>query len=432
MLSLIASVALGILFVAIAGTNVWLMLRASSTSQSPSRRANFLRLHRLGGYLFLSLFSVMFFYMNLRVFGVKHGLPLAVTLHTALAFLLVPLLLTKVVIARHYKRYSGTLQALGITIFVSSFLLVSLTAFPVLWSAVRIDHVPVAFWIIFITVVMLVSGTLFFRRPAAVLPGLAGGGVRIPGESVQKAVPASTTETKKSLILLLSRMQEQTHDSKTLRFLLPQGNGFHPRPGQFLTFNWVVDGNCIPRSYSICSSPLQKGYLEITVKRAKGGCVSAFLNERVRVGLPVAAWGPSGQFCFDESQHQRAVLIAGGSGITPMMSMLRYIDDLGLTTDVTLLYFVSTPRDIIFANELAQLQASIRNFRYLIIPSRADSDWRGPSGRLTRELLTRNLTHLDSSVVFLCGPAGLMESARDILHSLDVPNTRILLERFGA
>jgi glycine betaine catabolism B len=431
MLSPIASVSLGILFVAIAGTNVWSMLRASSTSQSPNRRPNFLRLHRLGGYLFLSLFSVMSFYMNLRVLGVKHGLTLAVTLHTALAFLLVPLLLAKVLIARHYGRYYGTLLALGITIFVSSFLLVSITAFPVLWSAMQIDYVPLALWITFITVVMLAAGTLFFRRPAAALPGRAGEGVRIRGESVQKAGAASATEAK-SLLLLLSRTQEQTRDSRTLRFLLPQGNGFHPRPGQFLTFNWVLDGKRVARSYSICSSPLQKGYLEITVKRTESGCVSPFLNERVNVGLTVEAWGPSGQFCFDESQHQRAILIAGGSGISPMMSMLRYIDDLGLTTDVTLLYFVRTPRDIMFANELAQLQASIRNFRYLVVPTRADSNWKGPSGHLTWELLTGNVTHLDSCAFFLCGPAGLMESARNILHSLNVPNTRILQESFGA
>jgi ferredoxin-NADP reductase len=432
MLSPIASVSVGILFVAIAGTNVWLTLRASRTSLSPNKRANFLRPNRLGGYLLIGLFSVMFFYMNLRVLGVQRGLPLVVTLDTVLAFLLVPLLLAKVLIARHYRRYYGTLLALGITIFVSSFLLVSITAFPVLWSAMQIDYVPLALWITFITVVMLAAGTLFFRGPAAALPGHAGEGVRIRGESVQKAGAVSATEAKKSLLLLLSRIQEQTHDSRTLRFLLPQGNGFHPRPGQFLTFNWILDGKRIARPYSICSSPLQKGYLEITVKRTEGGWVSAFLNEQVNVGLTVEAWGPSGQFCFDESQHDRAVLVAGGSGITPMMSMLRYIDDLGLITDVTLLYFVRTPRDIMFASELAQLRGSIRNFRYLVVPTRADSNWTGPSGHLTWELLTRNVTHLDSCAFFLCGPAGLMESARNILYSLNVPNTRILQESFGA
>jgi ferredoxin-NADP reductase len=235
----------------------------------------------------------------------------------------------------------------------------------------------------------------------------------------------------KSLLLLLSRIQEQTHDAKTLRFLLPQGNGFYPRPGQFLTFNWIVDGRPMARSYSICSSPLQKGYLEIAVKRAEGGCVSVFLNRHARLGLTVEARGPFGRFCFDELQHKRIVLIAGGSGITPMMAMLRYIDDLGLETDVTLIYCVRTPQDIIFANELTQLRTSIRNFHYLVVASTADPAWKGPTGHLSRELLESNVSSLRSSNFFLCGPKGLMESARNIVHSLEIPEGQILQESFG-
>lgn len=185
------------------------------------------------------------------------------------------------------------------------------------------------------------------------------------------------------------------------------------------------------RSYSICSSPLQKGYLEITVKRVEGGSVSVFLNQHAQLGLTVEAQGPSGQFCFDESRHEKIVLIAGGSGITPIMCMLRYIDDLSLTTDVTLIYFVRTSKDIIFANELSQIRASIRNFRYLVVASTPDPAWEGPTGHLTRELLENNVRHLHSSTFFLCGPRGLMESARKILHSLEISDTQILQESFG-
>ena len=431
MFSPIASVSIGILFVAIAGTNVWMMLRASWTSQSPGRRATLRRLHRMGGYLFLALFSVMFVYMNLRVLGTKRGLPIAITLHSTLAFLLVPLLLAKVLIARHYKHYSGTLLALGLAIFVVSFLLVSITAFPVLWSALTIANVPPAFWITFISMVLLIFGALLFRRPAVTSTALADKGVSPGSQSIQNAGTASQPAARKSLILLLSRIQEQTHDSKTLRFLLPSGNGFYPRPGQFLTFNWMVGGQLIPRSYSICSSPLQKGYLEITVKRAEAGCVSRFLNQDVQLGLAVEAHGPSGRFCFDELQHKKIVLIAGGSGITPMMSMLRYIDDLGLATEVTLLYFVRTPRDIIFANELAQLRVSIRNFHYVVITSQPDPGWAGPTGHLSRELLEAQISSPQSSTFFLCGPKGLMETARNILHLMGVQDAQILRESFG-
>lgn len=429
MLSSIASVSLGILFVAIGGTNVWLMLRASRPSQSPKRRARLLRLHRLGGYFFLTLFSVMFVYMNLRVLGIKGSLPVAITIHSALAFLLLPLLLVKVLIARHYKHYSGALLALGLAIFFFSSLLVSIASFPVLWAAVTIDSVPSAFWMGLMAVVVLIFGTLFLRRPAAAPPASQGPDRRT--QLIQNASPASEPAAKKSLLLLLSRIQDQTHNSKTLRFLLPRENGFHPRPGQFLTFNWNIGGNAIARSYSICSSPLQKGYLEITVKRTEGGYVSQFLNRDVQVGLTVEARGPSGRFCFDERQHKKIVLIAGGSGITPMMSILRYIDDLDLATDVTLLYFVRTAQDIIFADDLTQLRVSIRNFHYTVVASAPDSKWTGTTGHLSHELLEKHVHRLQSSSFFLCGPKGLMESARDILHSLGIPDTQILQESFG-
>lgn len=430
MFSSIGGVSLGTLFVAIAGVNVWLMLRALRPSQSSNSRARLLRLHMFGGYLFLSFFAVMFFYMNLRVLGVKHGLPIAITLHSALAFLLLPLLLVKVLIARHYKQYSGTLLTLGLAIFGASFLLVSITSFPVLWASVTVEEVPLGVSISVIGLVVVVFGALFWRRPAGAL-STADQRVTTGFQSAQTLSTLPQPGVKKSLLLLLSRIQEQTHDTRTLRFILPKGNGFYPHPGQFLTFNWIVDGKAIARSYSICSSPLQKGYLEITVKRVESGCVSVFLNQHAQVGLTVEARGPSGQFCFDESQHDKIVLIAGGSGITPIMGMLRYIDDLSLTTDVTLIYFVRTPKDIIFANELSRIRASIRNFRYLVVASTPDPDWNGPTGHLTRELLENNVSHLRSSTFFLCGPRGLMESARRILHTLEIPDGRILQESFG-
>ena len=280
---------------------------------------------------------------------------------------------------------------------------------------------------------MVVFGALFLRRPADASPAVAAPAAdRDRLQSAQAPGTLQQPNARKSLLLLLSRIQVQTHDTKTLRFLLPLHERIHARPGQFLTFNWIVDGKAVCRSYSICSSPLQTGHLEITVKRAEGGCVSAFLNQHARVGLTVEAQGPSGRFCFDELQDTRIVLIAGGSGITPMMSMLRYIDDLGLPTGATLLYFVRTSRDIIFANELAKLRVSIQNFRYTVILSRPDESWKGATGYLTRELLENNVSQISSSTFFLCGPEPMMKSACSILHSLGIPDTQIRQESFGS
>jgi ferredoxin-NADP reductase len=171
--------------------------------------------------------------------------------------------------------------------------------------------------------------------------------------------------------------------------------------------------------------------VEITPKRMENGCVSVFLNERAKPGLAVEASGPYGQFYFDDTLHKSIILIAAGSGITPMISMLCYIDDLELATPVTLLYCVRTAADIIFENELARLSRSLPNFKHAVCLSRTDPTWKGRSGRLTGEFVSQYVTDLNSPTFFLCGPKGFMDNARQILSTLGVNQDRILQESFG-
>src|SRR6202030_4638391 len=163
-------------------------------------------------------------------------------------------------------------------------------------------------------------------------------------------------------------------DSKTLRFIVSSDRKLNARPGQFLTLSLLFDGKKVTRSYSICSSPATSGYVEITPKRVSQGCASVFLNDRASVGMTVEANGAFGQFLFDESKHQNIVLLAAGSGITPMLAMLRYMDDLCLETNVTLLYCVRTTSDIIFHEELAELRERLKNFQYHVLLSQPHSE----------------------------------------------------------
>jgi ferredoxin-NADP reductase len=279
-----------------------------------------------------------------------------------------------------------------------------------------------------IVAVCLVQGALVFkkRQPDA-----------SAGRSPMRETPALTTpltnseNAKDSMNLLLARIEQQTHDTRTLRFQVPKERRLSAKPGQFLTFQWTIDGQRVTRSYTISSSPTHENYVEITPKRIEDGCVSVFLNERAKPGLSVEASGPYGRFYFDETLHKSIVLIAAGSGITPMISMLRYIDDLELPTPVTLLYYVRTAADIIFQNEIARLRASLPNFKYEVCLSRPDPAWNGPRGRLTAEFVTRHVIDLNSPTFFLCGPKGFMDNARQILSTLDVNQDQILEESFG-
>ena len=99
--------------------------------------------------------------------------------------------------------------------------------------------------------------------------------------------------------------------------------------------------------------------------------------------MTVEAKGPFGRFCLDESKHQDIVLVAAGSGITPMMAMLRYIDDLCLDIRATLLYCVRTTSDIIFERELERLQSTLTHFDYHLMLSQPHSEWSGSRGHVS-------------------------------------------------
>src|SRR5579864_6396107 len=211
-------------------------------------------------------------------------------------------------------------------------------------------------------------------------------------------------ESQKSsdvLNLTLARIEAQSDDAKTLRFLLPRNQRISARLGQFLTFEWMIDGKPVTRSYSICSSATQRSFIEITPKRVENGHVSRFLNDCAKAGLIVKARGPYGRFYFDESKHERIVLVAGGSGITPMIAMLRYIDDFCLPVNATLIYCVRTEQDVFFKDELTVLQGRLSAFRYVLVLSRPGSDWKGRTGRLRREILEREVENSSESTYFL-------------------------------
>ena len=192
-----------------------------------------------------------------------------------------------------------------------------------------------------------------------------------------------------------------------------------------------MDGQKLSRSYSISSSPTQTGFVEIAVKKQPEGRVSSFLNERAAIGLTVETRGPLGRFCFQENEHKKIALFAGGSGITPLISILRYIDDLCLDTKATLFYSVRTKRDIIFEGELERLKMRLPNFRLVVILTKPDADWSGPVGHLRREIISSCLDDVSSHTFFLCGPDGYMSHATDLLRSLGADPERILQERFG-
>jgi ferredoxin-NADP reductase len=425
-----STIVAGIAFVTLAATNVVVMLEASQPSHSAATRSRFIAAHRAGGYLFVILLCIMAYSMSQRLVGVgiTGHLPTHLVLHIVLVLVLVPLLFLKILIARRYKQSHSSLKALGLAIFIISFSLVSLPTLSELLRSASPGSLGLRLVTGSIVAVCLVQCALVFKKRKRSQASMESCIPEIPAQANLLTNRENATDP---MNLLLEHVEQQTHDTKTLRFRIPKERQLSAKPGQFLAFQWTIDGQRVMRSYSVSSSPIHGNYVEITPKRMENGRVSVFLNDRAKPGLRVEASGPYGRFYFDETLHKSIVLIAAGSGITPMISMLRYIEDLKLATSVTLLYCVRTAADIIFQSELARLERSLSNFRYEVCLSQPDPAWKGHSGRLTSGFISQHVIDLDSPTFFLCGPKGFMDNARQILSSLRVQQERILQESFG-
>ena len=418
------SVSLGLFFVALATFNVITMLQSSRPAQAPPRRARAIALHRAGGYLFIALFAVMIWFMSKRVIGSPEALAGDAAIHMDLAILLAPLLFVKVLIARKYKTFHSILLPLGLSIYAISAVLVFIRVLPY-----ALGKMSSASSIVKYSMLLPVLFCVFLVR-LALRPGLPGSNLSRSFSS-QPSPPVVVKSHSGTFSLELIRSEVQTPDAKTLCFRVQDGKALVAKPGQFLTFHLNIDGKQISRCYSICSSPLKTDYVEITPKRTKNGYASDFLNERALPGLVIQASGPAGQFYFDENLHSEIVLIAAGSGITPMMAMLRYIEQRGLDVPVTLIYCVRTSQDIIFQRELARLSGSLAGFRLIITLSAPEAGWTGNKGRLNKEFLIERILDFRSPTFFLCGPGEFMRHVSELLKEQGVPVHRIKQESFG-
>ena len=227
---------------------------------------------------------------------------------------------------------------------------------------------------------------------------------------------------------------EESHDVKTFRFVGEQPLLFSYRPGQFVTFILDIDDREVRRSYSMSSSPSRPHTLDVTVKRIPGGLVSNWLCDAVRLGDVLKIQGPSGKFtCFDYPSD-KLLFIAAGSGLTPVMSMARWIVDTAANVDVKLLASFRSPPDILFRRELEWMSARHSGLRVALTVTSGWSGgecWTGFTGRINRQMITLLAPDLQDRHVFVCGPEPFMAGLRDILRELDFDLAKLHSESFG-
>jgi len=226
---------------------------------------------------------------------------------------------------------------------------------------------------------------------------------------------------------------EETPSAKTLR-LISKDNYLPPfLAGQYIALFLDAGGIRTSRPYSISSQPNQVGFYDITIRRVENGLVSNYLLDEIKRGDTLISSGPAGSFYFNPLIHKnKMVCIAGGSGITPFMSMIREIVECGLDRTVYLFYGNRRTDDIIFDRELRRISERFQNIHYIPVIEEPAENYGGACGFITRDVLRDTLQNIEDKSFFICGPQGLYDFCLPQVETLGVPRRKIKQEMYGA
>ncbi|MDQ4091033.1 MAG: FAD-binding oxidoreductase [Actinomycetota bacterium] len=234
------------------------------------------------------------------------------------------------------------------------------------------------------------------------------------------AIPGRLTATGWQTATVVS-VKDETHRAKTLRLRLEA-----PRPhlaGQHYVVRLTApDGYTASRSYSVASAPDDSAEIELTVERLEDGEVSTFLHDVVEPGDELEVRGPiGGWFVWDGTTP--AVLVGGGSGVVPLMAMLRQARRSGRDHPLRLVVSVRTPDDLLYADELPGPEVTV------VYTRRSPPGYGRPPGRLT--LADLPAPPAPDPRAYVCGSSGFADAATDLLIGSGIPAGVIRVERFG-
>jgi ferredoxin-NADP reductase len=235
------------------------------------------------------------------------------------------------------------------------------------------------------------------------------------------------------LHLVVNEIIEQGKLAKTFRLVAKEGILPVFEAGQYLNLFTEIDGVRTSRPYSISSSPKQRSYYEITVARIKTGFVSDYFMDNVKVGSEFTANGPAGSFHYNAVFHsKKSVMVAGGSGITPFMSMSREIFDSRLSREVHLIYGCRNSEAVLFKAELESIAEKHPNFTFSLVLSEPEEGFAGRTGFIDAKCLKDLVEDIQGSTFYICGPQIMNDFVVAALESLKVRKAMIRREMFGS
>lgn len=240
--------------------------------------------------------------------------------------------------------------------------------------------------------------------------------------------------------LSVKNITQETSDAITIEFSQPETEKISYKAGQFLTILVSIQGESLRRAYSLCTSPIVDENPAVTVKRVAGGKVSNYLNDNLKPGDTLEVMEAAGVFTtdYEESRKRHLILFGGGSGITPLMALLKTTLVAEPQSIVSLVYANRDAQSIIFKDQLEELIKKYQGrLRVIHVLEKAPIFWqKGYKGRINTSILKKILKALPESSpeqteYFMCGPSGMMNQISSSFQELKLPLEKLHKEVFG-
>ena len=219
---------------------------------------------------------------------------------------------------------------------------------------------------------------------------------------------------------------QRTHNVTSVRF--PRPASLEYKAGQFMFVTIKSGDEEMRKHFTISSSPTEKDHIEFT-KKLTGSDFSNAL-ETLKAGDWAMVDAPYGRFTF-EGQYEKIAMLSGGIGITPLRSICRYCTDMQLDTKITLLYGNLTERDIVFREELTEMQQPNSNLKVVFTLDQPDEDWTGHRGYIDAKMIAEEIPDYMERVFYTCGPPGMIRAMVNLLEGLNLPKGQIKREIFS-
>jgi len=197
-------------------------------------------------------------------------------------------------------------------------------------------------------------------------------------------------------------------------------------PGQHVLLSFVDENKQVvgPRAFTICNTPNPEGFIQL--------CIKVYQNVTKKIAdLPenstILLSGPIGHFQFDFERDQKAVFIAGGSGVTPFVSFIRYIVENNLNNNIIMLYSNKKSEDIMFRQEMEDLDQERENLKFhFTLTDEVPAHWGGDTTRIDAEMLRKYCSPLEEKIFYLCGPLPFMDAMEETLAKLGIAENLII------